>query len=89
MQNIRLHPAFLFFLLLVAACATPDASLPTRGESCDKIGQMIIDSRSAPLVFIETKSGCNAQKVWGIIGIDKPAIGTEKPNTGTGNDHAQ
>ena len=81
MQNIRLHSAFLFSLLLVAACATPDATSPMRGAPCDKIGQAFFDGKGPPLVCIEAKSGCNAQHFWGIIGIDKRVIGTEKQNT--------
>ena len=52
-----------------------------RGAPCYKIGQTFFDGKSPAFVCIAEKSGCNAQNVWGIIGFDKPVIGTEKPNT--------
>ena len=52
-----------------------------RGAPCDKIGQTFFDGKRPPFVCIAEKSGCNAQNVWGMIGIDKPVIGTKKQNT--------
>ena len=81
MQNIRLHPAFLFSLLLVAACATPDAFSLKRGTPCSHKGELIVDGTGALLICTESSAECTGQSVWGIVGIDTPIMGTEIPNT--------
>ena len=80
MKNIRLYPAFLFSLLLVAACATPDASSPMRGAPCDKIGE-IATERNTLFVCNEAPTGSVSHGVWGFAGIDKPITTKGTPNT--------
>ena len=80
MQNIRLHPICLFFLLLIAACATPDANTITHGAACNRIGE-IATERNTLLVCNEAPTGSVSHGVWGFAGIDKPITNKATLNT--------
>ncbi len=74
--------AGLSSLLLITACATPDAHGVTRGAPCDKIGQTSYDDKGAIFICAEALTGdCKTRGVWGLIGIDQPISGVTTPNT--------
>ena len=76
----RFRVSCILPLLLVAACATPDASPPMRGASCVQLSELVAESNT---VFVCNKAptGSASQGVWDVVGGDKPITDKETPNT--------